>query len=363
MSRVVVFLGTLMALGFVVTGGYAIGEVGGRFGGALVWALALTVLGTAIGFLFGIPRVLQQERGPTQPLPSGQTPPPAAPDRDPRSYQQRVNTNLEEISDWLTKIIVGLGLVNLKTVPEYLSSLGKTIAPSLGEPAGATLSAATAMAVFYPVVGFLFGYLVTRLYVQGAFARADLRAQAEKVSPDEVSTAASETRQELAAAAPPEPSGPTDEKKGLRELDQVIEEYFSLQIADFGKRVRRKDELAREMYRILRANGISKDTLAKNSSEGYALALASYVLASPERGDVERLLNASAVASRLHIRYRIVLAFAALERMGLIAPSDVPRIRMVLDQFRGTADAALLRQISSLQELLNKTWPGGAAEE
>ncbi len=64
-----------------------------------LWALAYCAAGFLVGFLFGIPRVLQGE----DVLP-GQQP----------EYRQRVNTNLEQISDWLTKIIVGLGLVELR---------------------------------------------------------------------------------------------------------------------------------------------------------------------------------------------------------------------------------------------------------
>src|SRR5262249_33073939 len=54
---------------------------------ALLWALAGLIAGTAIGFLFGIPKILQNEKPAidrTDAQPSGK----------PSSYRQHVNTNL-----------------------------------------------------------------------------------------------------------------------------------------------------------------------------------------------------------------------------------------------------------------------------
>jgi len=73
-----------------------------------MWSLATYAFGFGIGFLFGIPRVLQRDVL----TPNDYT------DRD--NYIQRVNTNLEQISDWLIKIIVGLGLVQLQQIPGFL---------------------------------------------------------------------------------------------------------------------------------------------------------------------------------------------------------------------------------------------------
>lgn len=82
-----------------------------------------------------------------------------------------VNTNLEQISDWLTKIIVGVTLVELKTVVQQLEETAKLIAASLGGPV--RLSFAYSLMVYFFVAGFLGSYLLTRLYLQGALERAD----------------------------------------------------------------------------------------------------------------------------------------------------------------------------------------------
>ena len=84
--------------------------------------------GGFVGFLFGIPRVLQDGQSgsagphpgvrPEAPtnlrLPSGAS---ASSPSAGSGFRINVNTNLEQISDWLTKIIVGLGLVELRNMP------------------------------------------------------------------------------------------------------------------------------------------------------------------------------------------------------------------------------------------------------
>lgn len=84
----------------------------------------------------------------------------------------QVNTNLEQISDWLTKILVGVGLVQLGKVPDYARSLGSSLAPCLGDAPCSGAIAVTLVLAFL-VFGFLIGYLVTRLYVTGALKRAE----------------------------------------------------------------------------------------------------------------------------------------------------------------------------------------------
>lgn len=135
-------------------------------GGLLLFAFAAVAAGAATGFLFGIPRTLQ-----------GNTP------TESTSYQ--VNTNLEQISDWLTKIIVGLGLINLTTIPDRVMEMNRYVSETLGlkPPAYAVVGSA---AVFFATVGFLLGYLSTRLFISGAFRKADndlLRSVAREAEP------------------------------------------------------------------------------------------------------------------------------------------------------------------------------------
>jgi hypothetical protein len=148
----------------------------GAFKALALWALAFFAAGFLGGFLFGIPKALQDGIPP-----QGGTPASAPAAR--RGLQ--VNTNLEQISDWLTKIIVGVGLVELKTIPGHLSSLARWVAESISDGAGpsaASVSFAGSVTVFFSVVGFLAGYLITRLFLTGAFDRADPREYIENVA-------------------------------------------------------------------------------------------------------------------------------------------------------------------------------------
>src|SRR6185369_1301567 len=90
------------------------------FGSGLMIAVAAMVVGVCLGFLFGIPRTLQ-----------GVHPPPAAGAAADATSPATlgVNTNLEQISDWLTKIIVGLGLINLDKLPRKIDNLLVRLAP------------------------------------------------------------------------------------------------------------------------------------------------------------------------------------------------------------------------------------------
>ncbi|MGW4894313.1 hypothetical protein ACWEQL_18880 [Kitasatospora sp. NPDC004240] len=124
-------------------------------GGGLVVAGAAAVLGAALGFLFGVPRV---RSGGEQPR------------RGAGSYVP--NTNLEQVSDWLTKVLLGVGLTQLGSLGERLRTLGDALAPALGGEAGAAPFAA-ALVLYFLLAGFLAGWLVTRLLLPQVLSDAD----------------------------------------------------------------------------------------------------------------------------------------------------------------------------------------------
>jgi len=137
---------------------------------ALLWSLACLATGSFIGFLFGIPKVAQVDGPIAQAVPGGGAAAGSI-SSGGAGYRLLVNTNLTDISDWLTKIIVGLTLIELQKIPENLGRASLFIAYSLG---GADeKSFAGGMLVFFSVGGFLGGYLFTRLFLTGAFFRAD----------------------------------------------------------------------------------------------------------------------------------------------------------------------------------------------
>lgn len=127
-------------------------------------AVASMAAGGLVGFVFGIPTSLQNTRAPAEP--NGQAP-------EDRHGAYAGNTSLEQISDWLTKILVGVGLTQLASIPSGLVALGDFLAGGLGDLPGATVFA-PALVVFAVLDGFFLGYLWTRLHLPSLFAESDL---------------------------------------------------------------------------------------------------------------------------------------------------------------------------------------------
>ena len=141
--------------------GLAVVAVGSRnWLAALLWAGACSSVGWALGFVFGIPRTLSATTPPdTGERNQGDTAGPAR--------RTATNTNLEQISDWLTKIIVGVTLVQLGPTVGFLDNCARVIAESLG--GNEQKSFALALMLYFSITGFLGSYLLTRLYLQPAF--------------------------------------------------------------------------------------------------------------------------------------------------------------------------------------------------
>jgi uncharacterized membrane protein len=117
---------------------------------AYLWAMMCIAIGALIGFLFGVPRV----------NPAAKT-----------NSALVTNTNIEQVSDWLTKILVGVGLVNFKEIGDFLDLRSGELATSLGTdaaPVGKPF--ALSLIVYFFVVGLIQGYLLTRLFLSRQLA-------------------------------------------------------------------------------------------------------------------------------------------------------------------------------------------------
>lgn len=135
----------------------------------LMWAAAMSSLGWLLGFIFGIPRsIAKREISAVSGVPQG-TDASQGDGRRPKAMDG-VNTNLEEISDWLTKIIVGVSLVEITKVLDALRSTAEIVAQGTG--GHNEVSFAYALIIYFSVAGFLGSYLLTRLYLQKALREA-----------------------------------------------------------------------------------------------------------------------------------------------------------------------------------------------
>lgn len=130
-------------------------------GVALMAGAASFIAGSFLGFLFSIPRTLTSERSPLTQV-----------GEQERRLEYEPNTNLEQISDWLTKILVGVGLVQLGQLRDSIRDLVDFLAPGLGDDRTAR-AFALVLLVYFAVSGFLTSYLFTRLWLQGAIAQAE----------------------------------------------------------------------------------------------------------------------------------------------------------------------------------------------
>ena len=136
-------------------------------GTGLFLAGAATLTGSILGFLFGVPRKQQEKQGQSQ--------------QGIANYQP--NTNLEQISDWLTKIIVGVGLIEIRNVIEFFKEIGKFCGPAFGQsPSGEII--ATSISVHYLLVGFVQGFLLAYLWLPKAFERATKSTEEKPVQED-----------------------------------------------------------------------------------------------------------------------------------------------------------------------------------
>lgn len=123
-------------------------------GGAV--AVAAMLAGVLVGFLFGMPRALAAD-GNNSDQPQGER------------YQS--NTNLEQISDWLTKILVGVTLVQIGRAPGGLARLGRNLSPLYGGRADSPGFALATVGLF-AAGGFLWSYLWARLFLLNDFSQA-----------------------------------------------------------------------------------------------------------------------------------------------------------------------------------------------
>jgi uncharacterized membrane protein (DUF485 family) len=175
---IITMMTILYLCGFIVIGAFAATTSGSVHWGEvftilLIIAIAAIVVGFMLGFLFGIPRISEETsellKDMTERFRSGKTP-------IPPSLKYRVNTNLEQVSDWLTKILVGIGLTQFNTFKDSLVAISGTLAttiPGLQHAQPVIIGSI----VCYSLMGFFEGYLLARLIMPAVFAEADRGVQ------------------------------------------------------------------------------------------------------------------------------------------------------------------------------------------
>lgn len=139
-------------------------------------AVSSMSVGGLFGFLFGIPRSLANSNSP----PSDESVGSGSGSGQSDKGFYRANTNLEQISDWLTKILVGVGLTQLNSMPSLISQLGTYLSDG-AQNENFTPPLAAITSVGFVVIGFILVYLWTRIYLGSQFAQADLEMFGKKI--------------------------------------------------------------------------------------------------------------------------------------------------------------------------------------
>jgi hypothetical protein len=154
-------------LGFIalITFSFSVSEVSGGIAfamGTLIAAASSTV-GGLLGFIFAIPRtgadISQSEAAEVKG--SGTA----------RSRAWIPNSNLEQISDWLTKILVGVGLVQIGNSGIPARRLIESVAKGFGDDDKARIFTASLMITF-TLWGFIVGYIYTYTNMPSRFRSA-----------------------------------------------------------------------------------------------------------------------------------------------------------------------------------------------
>jgi hypothetical protein len=389
-----------------------------------------------LGFVFGIPRsITPTERGAAKEE--------AATSATGAKVQAwRANTNLEEVSDWLTKIIVGLSLVHLHEIETRLLALSKLVAASVAlpqypiagdaavavndaasaasaaqgaasaasasvvdaiasaasaasaaasaaaqkaasavsaaastctsacAPSDAAVSVAMALIICMTAVGFLLGYLYTRLFLPGAFVRSERDAAVEfkerlrnaqvgavqTPQPPEGGPVVATTKDIVAAQAVAQAVPADRPDLPLRELIKLCAEYDQLRIdmpAFSHTRTRKMSDIVSRMKPLTTANRSALDTLAHSSLAGERLAATVMLLMQFDPNYIDwlaaRLSDESAfigfqAASALLARMTSMSDES--ERQRIAAAVEAARARIPPDRSDKSRDALIDRIIS-----------------
>jgi len=130
-----------------------------RDGGAGVTSFVLFAaagaVGAALGFLFGLPRARVSDLAGDGTTGTTEAPVPVT----KASTYYLTNSNLIKVSDWLTTIVIGLGLVNLGKVGPAVRAMAHALEAPLGS---AAYSGAVGVGVL--IVGLLAGFLLDYLW-------------------------------------------------------------------------------------------------------------------------------------------------------------------------------------------------------
>jgi hypothetical protein len=278
---------------------------------SLMLAGATLLCGGLVGFLFGFPRHRAEDGAGTPPGQTGGS--------GTGSSRYRANTNLEEVSDWLSKILLGVGLVQIS----QFSRMGDAIASQVivgygGGPADKVFI--MALLTYYLICGFLLGFLATRLVLATVFEAVDESQELsekialydrieEQLRPEERAELANRRRQAESRLA-----NMLSEGEGPRgELDRSAQEYETLrrQLPAGAERTMRLSELVARVRSLAQKASPTPQTIIRIFAKGgegdrvVALSLLESVGSAQAASVVEEALENSRSSFEQYLAIRV----------------------------------------------------------
>lgn len=187
------------------------------FGTAIIVGAAVAVAGGLLGFLFGMPRGFRAGPQPSNPAgapagggadasgnagqAAGKSDAEKTSAQPAAHYGQRGisaswdNDNLVEVSDWLTKIVVGVSLVQIKPILDWISQVGTRIGEGVNLAAPLDQSFGVAVILVNFGIGFVVTYVYARTILSLVFATS-FRATQDALSEEIEKIQASQERSE-----------------------------------------------------------------------------------------------------------------------------------------------------------------------
>jgi hypothetical protein len=266
----------------------------------MLLAFACLAIGGMTGFLFGIPKFLQSD----------------APSNDSsRRYQQ--NTNLEQVSDWLTKILVGIGLTQLGNISIKVQSVSEFVANSLSpNPANVVFSGS--ILIYFTILGFFFVYLWSRLRLGRAFGDADLE-NPEVIGQlisiiDEVESVIDNRHKESLMIVRNKLEGQlhnvAPNSRASSKLDELANEYDKIRIdmPPGQERTRAMGSIVAMARNLQSSTDASPEVIYKKGRGGSRVIALSLVRASPQREHLEIVCDAIANSMSAFEQYQALRA-------------------------------------------------------
>jgi tetratricopeptide (TPR) repeat protein len=223
-------------------------------------ALASIMSGFFLGFLFGIPRKT---------------------DRPEETYH--LSTNLVDISDWLTKIIIGLGLVEIKQIPNALQSIGIYIQQTTNAENSMKIFSVCCI-IYFSIFGLYFGYNFMRIILSLTYKTADKTLNTEFIQTTEILQGKNLTP-DRTKAKDESTKSTLNKFEQLLKINKTVEEYSFEDWYFLGVKAFEDKEYSNTILYMMKA--IQRSDTSVNSSKAYLSIGTSYLLLSLYEKSIE----------------------------------------------------------------------------